>query len=195
MVERAKAGDPEAFDALVDLRLLPTYRLARVILGGKEEAEDATQEAFIAAWRALPSLRDAERFDAWFSRIVVNACRMSIRRRPRAAVVSIESIADAEPAAAEGSLNGVIDADALNRAIDSLEVPHRVILGLYYLEDRSVASIATILRIPSGTAKWRLHRARAALKRAMTAIDAPAPALTAVLQQPIGVDPRLEGGA
>jgi len=172
LVERAKLGDGSAFDALVALRLMPTFRLARAILGNTEEAEDATQEAFVAAWRSLKSLRDAQRFDAWFSRIVVNTCRMSMRRRPRAVVVSIESIPDGQPVWAEDALlDGLVESDALNRAIDQLPVQQRAILALFYLHDRPLASVATILGIPAGTAKWRLSEARMALRQAMAAND------------------------
>lgn len=172
LVERARSGDAEAFDAIVVLRLMPTFRLARAILGRTEEAEDATQEAFIAAWRGLPSLRKPERFDAWFGRIVVNACRMSIRRRPRTVVLSLESITDGQPDLADDPwLSRLVDSDALNRAIDGLPVQQRAILALYYLEDRPVSAVAMTLRIPTGTAKWRLSRARMALRRAMAADD------------------------
>jgi RNA polymerase sigma-70 factor (ECF subfamily) len=172
LVERARSGDVEAFDALVALRLMPTFRLARAILGGTEEAEDATQEAFIAAWRGLPSLRDAERFDAWFGRIVVNACRMSMRRRPRPVVLSLDSVIARQSAPADDLwLSGVIDSDALNRAIDELPLQQRAILVLYYLEDRPVSTVAMILGIPSGTAKWRLSRARTALRTALATGD------------------------
>ncbi|MGH2385286.1 MAG: RNA polymerase sigma factor [Candidatus Limnocylindria bacterium] len=171
VIERARSGDAEAFDALVAIRLMPTFRLARSILGGTEEAEDATQEAFIAAWRGLPSLRKPERFDAWFGRIVVNACRMSMRRRPRTVFLSIESISDFQPSADDPRLSGLGDSDALNRAIDGLPVQQRAILALYYLEDRPVSTVAMILGIPTGTAKWRLSRARTALRRAMAADD------------------------
>ena len=169
LVERARSGDAEAFDALVALRLMPTFRLARAILGGTEEAEDATQEAFIAAWRGLHSLREPERFDAWFGRIVVNACRMSMRRRPRPVVVSLESVTPRQSGQRLmiPGLSGVIDSDALNRAIDGLPLQQRAILALYYLEDRPMSSVATILGIPSGTAKWRLFQARTALRTAM----------------------------
>jgi RNA polymerase sigma-70 factor (ECF subfamily) len=168
LVERARSGDAEAFDALVALRLMPTFRLARAILGRTEEAEDATQEAFIAAWRGLPSLREPERFNAWFGRIVVNACRMSMRRRPRTAFLSLELVTARRPAPADDLwLGGVIHSEALNRAIDGLPLQQRAILALYYLEDRPMSSVATILGIPSGTAKWRLSRARTALRTAL----------------------------
>jgi RNA polymerase sigma-70 factor, ECF subfamily len=168
LVERARSGDADAFDALVALRLMPTFRLARAILGGAEEAEDATQEAFIAAWRGLPSLREPERFNAWFGRIVVNACRMSMRRRPRTVFLSLESVTARQSARADDLwLGGVIHSDALNRAIDGLPLQQRAILALYYLEDQPMSAVATILGIPCGTAKWRLSRARTALRTAL----------------------------
>jgi RNA polymerase sigma-70 factor, ECF subfamily len=172
LVERARAGEAEAFDALVALRIMPAFRLARAILGRTDEAEDATQEAFIAAWRGLPSLREPARFDAWFGRIVVNACRMSMRRRPRTVVLSLESVTprQSEPTP-DPWLSGVVDSDALHRAIDALPIHQRAILALYYLEDRPMSSVATILGIPSGTAKWRLWKARTALRAAMAATD------------------------
>jgi RNA polymerase sigma-70 factor (ECF subfamily) len=174
LIERARSGDAAAFDALVALRLMPTFRLVRAILGRAEESEDCAQEAFIAAWRGLPSLRKPERFDAWFTRIVVNACRMSMRRRPRAVIVSIESIGEDQASLAEDpGLSGLVDSDTLNRAIDGLPIHHRAILALYYLEDRPVSTVAMLLGIPTGTAKWRLSRARMALRRAMAGDDPP----------------------
>lgn len=170
LVERARSGDVAAFDALVAARLTPTFRLVRAILGGTEESEDTTQEAFIAAWRALPTLRRADRFDAWFGRIVVNACRMSMRRRPQTVCVPMESVADGQAALAEDpGLERLVDSDALNQAIDSLPVGERAILALYYLEDRPLSTVARILGMPTGTAKWRLWRARRALRQAMDA--------------------------
>lgn len=73
LVERARAGDADAFDQLVRERLDAVYMLALGILGEAADARDATQEAFVAAWRKLPTLRDVDRFDAWLDRITVNA--------------------------------------------------------------------------------------------------------------------------
>jgi len=81
LVERARAGDRAAFEALVRLRVDAVYRTAYSILGNAADAQDATQEALIDAWRGLPRLREIERFDAWLGRIVTNSCRMSLRHR------------------------------------------------------------------------------------------------------------------
>jgi len=203
LVRRARTGDGDAFDALVGLRLVPSFRLARAILGTTEEAEDATQEAFIAAWRGLPSLHDPGRFDAWFTRIVVNTCRMSMRRRPRGVVVSIDSITDARTLRGDDpTLDRLPETDALNRAIDLLPVPQRAILALYYLQDRPLLAVATILGIPVGTAKWQLSEARAGLRRALAANEerpserrgTPQGGALTADQTPI-IQPLPEGGA
>lgn len=171
LVVRAQAGDSDAFHSLVAVRLVPTFRLAKAILGTVEEAEDATQEAFLAAWRGLASLRDPGRFDAWFGRIVANACRMSVRRRPRAILMSVDLLGELPTDDGDHPLSAVAAADALQRAIDRLSVAHRTVLALHHLQDRPVAEVGAILRIPIGTVKWRLHQARGALERAVEAED------------------------
>jgi len=172
LVERARRGDPTAFDRLVATRLAPTVRLARAIVGDHAEADDVAQEAFVQAWRNLPTLRDSAKFDAWFGKIVVNAARGSVRRRRSVMTVDIEALAmDGESHPALGrpdpGMDGVADLDALQGAFARLSVDQRTILALHHLEERSVADIAAMLGIPTGTAKWRLHAARAALERAL----------------------------
>ena len=172
LVERARRGDPTAFDRLVAARLAPTVRLARAIVGDHAEADDVAQEAFVQAWRNLPTLRDPAKFDAWFGRIVVNAARGSVRRRGRVMTVDIDALAlDAESHPALGRIDAGMDSvgelEALQAAFARLDVDQRTILALHHLEERPVADIAAMLGIPTGTAKWRLHAARSALERAL----------------------------
>ncbi len=175
LVERARHGDRHAFDRLVASRLTPTFRLARAIVGDTRDAEDATQEAFLNAWRNLPRLRDTAKFDAWFGRIVVNEARLTLRRRGRVMTVPVDVIdvhGDDRPTSSlagghDPSIDAIAASDALQRAIDRLTIEQRTILALHHLEERRVADIAALLGVPVGTAKWRLHEARAALERAM----------------------------
>ncbi|HLO36644.1 MAG TPA: sigma factor, partial [Candidatus Deferrimicrobium sp.] len=83
LVRRAGSGDVAAFDALLASRLDRCYRLAWSILANEADAADATQDAFVAAWRQLPRLHDPAAFDAWLNRIVANAARMARRHRVR----------------------------------------------------------------------------------------------------------------
>lgn len=176
LILRARAGDAEAFESLVATRVDRCYRLAWTILGNAEDAADATQEGFVAAWRELPRLRDLSAFDGWLNRIVANAARMSRRHRVRLREVSVEEQDEVN----EGNLGGgagerraesdqIVSNDAIARAFDRLRPAERLILVLHHVEERPVAEIARSLGIPVGTAKWRLHAARAALERALEA--------------------------
>ena len=168
LVRRAARGDSAAFEVLVTIRADRAFRLARSILGNESDARDATQDAFIAVWRELPRLRDAEHFDAWLRRILVNACRAQIRVRGRVREVAMDGAPDrSDPG--PGLSDQVSDTDMLGRAFDRLVPDKRAILVLHYQEHESVATIAGALGIPQGTVKWRLSEARAALERALLA--------------------------
>ncbi len=78
-----------AFAAFAAARLDESYRLARLILLDDHEAQDATHDAFAAAWQKWRTLRDPERVDAWFGRILVNACRERLRRHARRPTVPL----------------------------------------------------------------------------------------------------------
>lgn len=167
LVERARAGDRDAFDVLVRQKVDAVYRTAYVILGNAADAEDATQEAFIAAWRALPSLRDVERFEAWLGRIIRNACRMALRREG-SRIRPLQLAGHGEPAGPD-STDDVLDAQAFDRAFDGLPVGQRALLVAHHLDGTDIAALAGELHIPAGTVKSRLHAARTALARALEA--------------------------
>lgn len=166
LVERARAGDPAAFEALLRDRIDPLFRTAWAILGSEADARDATQEACISAWRQLPRLRDAEAFDGWLHRVLVNACRMALRRRGRVREVAIAPIHERATLTTPDP-GGYDETDAISRAFDRLSLDHRTILVLHHLRHELVASIATALGIPPGTVKSRLHAARIALESAL----------------------------
>ena len=188
LVDRARAGDRDAFDALVRPRVGTMYHTALAILGHPADADDATQEAFIAAWRRLDGLRDLDSFDGWLTRILVNACRSAIRRRTRRRVrelamapapgAGLASGAGRSELVGEGWLDQVAmsaprfdeaaaDTDRFDRAFERLSVDERFLLVLHHLEGRPLAEIGLRLGIPPGTVKSRLHRARAALEAAL----------------------------
>ena len=176
LVERASEGDKLAFEALLATWLEPAFRTALAILGNEPDARDATQDAFLIAWRKLPQLREPDRFDAWLYRILVNSCRGLRRGRTRAAQreIRMTALAEAdEPAADPGRQADarVSSLDAIERAWLCLSVDERTILALHHLHHRPVAEIASLLRIPAGTAKSRLFRARRSLDQALEAED------------------------
>ena len=175
LILQARAGDAAAFDTLVATRVDRCYRLAWTILNNAEDAADATQEGFVAAWRELPRLRDITAFDGWLNRIVANAARMSRRHRVRLRETPVDADDAGENAFGSSAGRGmsesdrVVSNDAIARAFDRLRPAERLILVLHHVEERPVTEIARSLGIPVGTAKWRLHAARAALERALEA--------------------------
>jgi RNA polymerase sigma-70 factor (ECF subfamily) len=178
LVRRAAAGDAIAFDALVAARIDRCYRLAWSILSNEEDAADATQDAFVAAWRELPRLRDLSAFEGWLNRIVANSARMTRRHRVRLREVAVEPMDDGSPGEARpmspqrpgrSESDQVVANDAIGRAFDRLRPADRTLLVLHHVEERPLAEIARSLGIPVGTVKWRLHSARSALERALEA--------------------------
>jgi RNA polymerase sigma-70 factor, ECF subfamily len=162
-VQAAVGGDEDAFEGLVLVNLPRTFRIAVAILGSEADARDAVQETWVAAWRRLSSLVDASSFDAWVDQILVNACRMSLRKRGR--VREIALVDDVDVASAQPGPEQFGEREALDRAFGNLTVEQRTILVLHHLERRPVTAIAGVLGIPVGTVKSRLHTARGALER------------------------------
>jgi RNA polymerase sigma-70 factor, ECF subfamily len=172
LVERARMGDHEAFAALVDGRLDPTFRTALAILGHEADARDATQEIFLRAWRSLPELRDPDRFEAWFGRIVVNTCRSALRGRGRQRIREIH--VSALPAEGDGLLpvtrgpdQGTADLDELERAMARLSADELTLLELHHRQGLDLERIGELLNIPAKTVKSRLFSARRALERSL----------------------------
>jgi RNA polymerase sigma-70 factor (ECF subfamily) len=169
LVEAARRGELEAFDALVRQEVGGVYRTALAILGRPADAEDATQDAFLSAWRSLPRLRDPERVDAWFGRIVVNACRMSLRRRGSVREISLDATAlpDVKDRSKPDPDAQAAEADAFDRAFERLSVDDRALLVLHYRDELGLREIAHRLDVREGTLKSRMWRARRALEAAL----------------------------
>jgi len=176
LVERASHGDHDAFAGLVDARLGPTFRTVLAILGNESDARDTTQAIFVQAWRHLPALRDPDLFPAWFSRIVVNAARTSMRGRRRRAVreISLAGLTDGgELLMAVGSAHDerTASSDRLERAFERITPDERQCLWLHHHEGLSLAEIGLRLEVPAKTVKSRLFTARRALERELAAED------------------------
>ena len=181
LIERARAGDHDAFSTLLDVRLARLDAAARLILRDGELARDAVQEAMIRAWRDLPGLRDPDRFDAWLHRLTVNACLDLIRRR-KCRVIEVELSPIDHPATHDVAAH-LADRQLLDAALARLDPGHRAVVALHYLLGMPLPEVARTLGIPAGTAKSRLHYALAAMRTDVTAEPGLVPA-TATGGQP-----------
>ena len=122
-----------------------------------------TQDVFLRAWTELPRLRDADRFEAWLRRILVNRCRDVGRSRGRALAVLSPSPAPVQGSVADGT--GQLDDSAdLSAALARLTVDQRAVLALHYAADLTLPGVAAALGVPVGTAKSRLNAALARLR-------------------------------
>ena len=166
LVERARAGDADAFDQLVREKLDSVYRLALGILGESADARDATQEAFVTAWQKLPTVRDTTRFDAWLNQVTVNTCRMALRKKKTVREVRLLPEADF-PAADRSAAVAQAKAVAFDNAFEQLTVDQRALLLDHHLDGRGVEELSVRLGVPVGTVKSRLFTARKALESAL----------------------------
>jgi RNA polymerase sigma-70 factor, ECF subfamily len=171
LIDRARTGDLDAFASIVRARMDAVYRVTAAILGDEADAADAAQDTFVAAWKQLPRLRDADRFEAWLQRIAVNAARQSLRGRRRRHLREIPAVVAGGPDEASSAADRP-DASVLEAAMSHLSADQRSILVLHHLEGRSVAEIAETYAIPVGTAKSRLFAARRSLADAIAREEA-----------------------
>jgi RNA polymerase sigma-70 factor (ECF subfamily) len=156
--------DEQAYLAKVHLGLDRAYRLAGLLLGNSAEAEDVTHDAVIRGWKAASGLRDPTRFEAWFDRIVINACRDRIRRQRRIRFVSIDDVESV--GASNDPFAAVLAADAAYAALESLDLDLRAVVILRFWGDLTIDQIAERLDMPAGTVKSRLSRALERLRQA-----------------------------
>ncbi len=175
LIRRFRAGDRQAFATLVARHERRVYNLALRMLGREEDARDATQEAFLAALRRLPSFRGEAAFTTWLHRVTVNACYDLLRRQARAPLLRSHPDEPTEEPAPPGP--HVDDAAAaavdVQRALLAVPPEYRAVLVLHDVQDRSYEEVAAILQVPVGTVKSRLHRARVALARALEGRERP----------------------
>lgn len=178
LVAAAQRGNLDAFNELVLAYQDRVYNLAYRILGDPAAAEDATQEAFIAAYRTLKDFRGGS-FLSWLLRTVANRCYDELRRQKRHPAVSWEAFGELDEEANPFLVNGQPTpeeaaqqaelADFLQDAIRSLPPDQRVVLVLSDIEGMDYEQISRTLRIPLGTVKSRLARARARLRDSLQA--------------------------
>ena len=163
LVERARRGDREAYGELVRAYQAIAFRTAYLVAGGATEAEDAAQDGFVKAWRALGRFRAGAPFRPWLLQIVANEARNRRRSAGRRAQLAVraaaqESSGDAAPSP-EASLLDTERRAVLLAAVDALPDDQRLVISLRYFAELSEEETAAALDLPRGTVKSRAARA------------------------------------
>ncbi|MBE6919724.1 MAG: RNA polymerase sigma factor [Ruminococcaceae bacterium] len=169
-IAQAKKGGADAFACLVETYETSVYRLALRMCGNAHDAEEVAQEAFVAAWKGLPSFRGESKFSSWLYQLTTNAAIDFLRREKRhRAAVPIED--EPEPATPDTPQQAV-EADevrrALQQALDALTPEHRQIFLLRQMRQLSYEEIGRLLGLEAGTVKSRLSRAKKQLRENLT---------------------------
>lgn len=169
LISRARGGDREAFGELVEQYRDNVYRLAYRMCGNAYDADEAAQEAFVAAWRALPNFRGDAKFSTWLYRLTTNAAIDVMRREKRHQTMGDGEMIDLADDAdsPQETVERTEQQEAVQKALATLSEEYREVLLLRYMEELDYAEIAEVLQLPSGTVKSRINRAKAALKTAL----------------------------
>ena len=169
ILRRAQQGDSEAFRLLVEAYQTQVYRLA-LRMCGEAAADDVTQEAFLAAWRALPEFRGTCRFSTWLYRLTTNAAIDYLRREKRhraAGDIAELELPDDAPTMQELSERAETQS-RVRRALSCLSDEHRQVLLLRYMQELDYGEIAAALEVSEGTVKSRINRAKARLRELLS---------------------------
>lgn len=175
LIERARQGDLDAFNCLVQTYERPVYNLCLRMLASPQAAEDAAQDAFISAFRSLGSFRDGS-FRAWLYRIASNACYDEMRRQKARPARSLDAPAGPddmridvpdEGMSPDEHAQNVELRDALERALQELPPDQRLVVVLCDVQGMDYAEIAEVTNTNLGTVKSRINRARARLRKAL----------------------------
>lgn len=166
LVVRATGGDVDAFFALIDRHDRALRGLAYRLLGDQHAMDDALQESYLKAFRALSKFSGDSAFKSWLYRIVYNTCLDELRRRKAVGHLPIESVshhADGRPDPAEVTAEKI----DLAAAVASLSPDTRAAVLLVYVDGMDYRSATEVLGVSRGTLASRLHRGRAQLRRAL----------------------------
>jgi RNA polymerase sigma-70 factor (ECF subfamily) len=167
LVERVRAGDSTAFDALVQAYMRQAFQLAYRVVGHREDAEDLVQEAFLAAYQYLDSYDATRPFGPWLMRIVLNRGSNLRRSRARRETEPETDAVSPAPSALDESERAEAR-EQLSRAMDMLSERQRMIVTLFDVDGLTSTEIGELIDLSPGTVRWHLHEARRTLRGALS---------------------------
>jgi RNA polymerase sigma-70 factor (ECF subfamily) len=169
LVERAQAGDLDAFAQLAKTAGPRLKGVANLILRDADRAEDALQDALLLAWRDLRALRDPDAWDAWLRRLTVNACYKIAKKERRRSRIELHVTPDPKMSRTHDGTADVAEREWVLSELGRLDIDRRAVLVLHYYLDLPLSEVAEILDIPFGTASSRLNRGLEAMRVSMQA--------------------------
>lgn len=166
IIARARRGDADAFEQLVVAYRDQVFRLALRMCGSEADADEVAQEAFLSAWKALPNFRGESQFSTWLYQLTTHAAIDLMRREKRQlAAADITEVSAADPAPSpQQQAEQSEQREIVRDAILQLAPEQREVVVLRFMEELSYEEIGAVLKLPSGTVKSRLNRAKAQLK-------------------------------
>ncbi len=175
LVKASQQGDQHAFALLVQHHQQRVYALSVRLLGDPEEAKEATQEAFLAAWQGLPGFRGDALFSSWLYRIAYHCCLRVLERRTCEHLLCEAMQAERTHSDMEKEQQAMENIERheqqvlLQNDLEQLPATYRLVLHLRYLQERTYEEMADILAMPLGTIKTSLFRAKRLLKERLGA--------------------------
>jgi len=164
-IARVLAGDVQAFEGIVRRWQGPLINMAWRYCRDRGRAEELAQEAFLRAWRGLAQWRRESSFSTWLFALAANVFRSDLKRFP-AVDLPLESAPEPSGAASQhNALAAQLNAESVRRAVLALPHRYREPVVLFYFHEMDVAAAARTMRLPEGTVKARLSRARALLRK------------------------------
>lgn len=166
IIARARRGDADAFEQLVIAYRDQVFRLALRMCGNEADADEVAQEAFLSAWKALPNFRGDSRFSTWLYQLTSHAAIDLMRREKRqitAEDITEVSAPDPGPSPQQQAERSETR-QAVRDAMGQLSPEYRQIVVLRFLQELSYEEIGAVLKLPPGTVKSRLNRAKSQLK-------------------------------
>ena len=166
IIARARRGDADAFEQLVTAYRNQVFRLALRMCGNEADADEVAQEAFLSAWKGLPNFRGESRFSTWLYQLTTHAAIDLMRREKRqAAAEDIDEITAADDGPSpQQQVERTETQREIRSALMQLPEEYRQVLLLRFMQELSYEEIGRALKLPVGTVKSRLNRAKAQLK-------------------------------
>jgi RNA polymerase sigma-70 factor (ECF subfamily) len=175
LLKKARNGDIEAFELLIEDYQKKAFNVAYRMMGNSEDANDLVQEALIRIFKSIKNFKEQSSFSTWVYRIVTNVCLDELRRRKNKFTISIDEDIqledgnvkrqiESEGPTPEESLESKEIQDIVTKAIEELSNEHKTVIVLRDIQGFSYDEISDIMKCPEGTVKSRINRARKALR-------------------------------